>query len=78
MQQEEFETVREFKQRFPSKLYVCSRCGNLTTDPFICTSCSNQSNGFLYTDTYIYTIKETGETAQIFRPIELEKGQQNE
>lgn len=74
MQQEEFETQRDFRNKFPSKLYICSRCSSLTTDPIICTSCENQSNNFLYEDNaYKYTIKETGTTVQIFRPIELEK-----
>lgn len=79
MQIEEFETQRDFNMKFPSKLYICSRCSMITLNPYNCTNCNNQSNGFLFTEnTYKYTIKETGETEQIFKPIELEKGKKNE
>jgi hypothetical protein len=79
VQREEFETVREFNKKFPSKFYICSRCENITTNPYQCTNCDNQSNNFIFQDrTYQYTIKETGKTEQIFKPIELEKGKYNE
>ena len=75
MQAEEFVTVREFNKKFPSKLYICSRCKSLVTDPYHCINCNNQSNNFLFTDnTYSYSIQETGISAIIFKPIELEKG----
>lgn len=75
MQSEEFATVRDFNKRFPSKLYICPRCKSLITDPYICIQCDNQNNNFLYTDnTYSYSIKETGKTERIFKPLELEKG----
>ena len=76
MQREEFETIRDFNKKFPSKFYICSRCSNTSTNPYQCTHCGNQSNSFFFSEkTYTYTIKETGKTEQIFRPIELEKGQ---
>lgn len=72
--QEEFEAIRDFHKKYPGKLYICPRCGHSTPNPIICTSCELQSNSFLYKDKiYTYTIKETGETAQIFKPIEMEK-----
>jgi len=76
---EEFETTREFNKKFPSKLYICSKCQNLTDNPHQCTNCDNQSNSFLFEENaYKFTIKETGLSDQIFKPIELEKGQENE
>lgn len=73
--QEEFATVREFNNKFPSKLYICSRCKSLITDPYHCINCNNQNNNFLYiNDVYTYSIKETGIKEVIFKPIELEKG----
>lgn len=78
MQPEEFETIRDFEKNFPSKMYICSRCGRITTNPRFCINCDNQSNNFLFSDkTYTYKIVETGKTEQIFKPIELEKGQNN-
>ena len=75
MQIEEFETQRDFNKKFPSKLYVCSRCSMTTPNPHTCTNCNNQINNLLFSENnYQYTIKETGETEQIFKPIELEKG----
>ena len=74
-----FETKREFNKKFPSKLYVCSKCGSLSENPHHCINCDNQSNNFLFLEkTYKYTIQETGITEQIFTPIELQKGQENE
>lgn len=76
MREETFETQREFNLKFPSKIYVCSRCGYLTPDKYKCTKCGNQSNNFIFTDNaYKYTIVETGITEQIFTPIELRKGE---
>jgi hypothetical protein len=75
-----FKTVREFRLKFPSKLYVCPRCNKLTTDPILCTICENQSNNFMFQEqTYTYTILETQQTQQIFKPLELlnDKGEQD-
>lgn len=73
--EEEFATLREFNKKFPSKLYICSRCKSLVTDPYHCINCNNQSNSFLFTqNTYSYSIQETGIKEVIFKPIELEKG----
>lgn len=74
---EEFETVRDYNRTFPSKLYVCPNCGRTTPNPYRCINCNIQSNG-LFIESYQYTIKETGETNTIFKPIELEKGCNND
>lgn len=71
--QEEFETEKEFRLKYPSKIYICPRCGALTTDPQICTHCQNQSNSFLFTDNFTYKIN--GKIHTIFKPIELLKGE---
>lgn len=74
---EEFEDYRQFRKRFPSLIYKCCWCGYLTTNPYICDNCGNQSNT-LFSDTYQYRIKTIHpEVQQIFRPIELEKGKEN-
>lgn len=68
---EEFETQREFNITFPSKFYICSRCNSLTDNPYQCPACQNQANNiFLQDKTFFYKIKETGNTSQIFIPIE--------
>ena len=74
---EEFKTIRDFNNKFPSKIYICSKCKNMTTNPYQCTYCDNQSNNFFASETYTYKILETNTVQQIFKPIELEKGQQN-
>lgn len=78
MQEEVFETQREFNNKFPNKMYVCSRCGALTNNPYQCRECENQSNNFIYEDqTYKYRIIENGKAEQIFKPIELFKEKTN-
>ena len=75
--QEEFKTIREFNKRFPSKLYICTRCESLTENPYYCRVCGNQSNNFIFKG-YEYKIIETGQTETIFTPIELLKNQESE
>jgi len=71
---ESFNTLREFNNKFPTKMYTCSRCKSLVANPYYCTVCKNQSNNILLTqDTYAYTIKENNTDEMIFKPIELEK-----
>lgn len=72
---EEFETIREFNIKFPSKIYICSRCGSLVSDPHQCNMCGCQSNNFLFSyKSYTYFIKDKNITNTIFKPVELEKG----
>ena len=74
-----FETLNEFKKAYPSKIYICSRCGTLTTNPCVCINCDNQSNNFLLQEKVLnYKILENGEQKSIFIPIELlRKGENN-
>lgn len=75
---EEFKTIRDFNNKFPSKIYICSKCKNMTTNPYQCTCCDNQSNNFIFaSEAYTYKILETNTVQQIFKPIELEKGELN-
>lgn len=65
-----FNSDREFNKNFPSKLYVCSLCGKLTSNPFFCTNCENQSNNIFYaSNTFFFQIGNKNIT-QIFTPIE--------
>lgn len=73
---EVFETRREFNNKFPSQAYFCSRCGEMTTSPFYCIECGQQSNGIFKetNSTYKYIIKEESEEiSEIFKPIELQE-----
>lgn len=73
---EEFNTIRDFNKKFPSKLYICSRCGQLTPNPYYCINCENQSNNFVYQEqNYKYRILESGVTEEIFKPIEVNIGE---
>ncbi|MCD7740159.1 MAG: hypothetical protein LUH11_02295 [Candidatus Gastranaerophilales bacterium] len=75
MQTEKFETIREFNKKFPSKMYICSNCGQLTDDRYTCAQCGWRADGLLKTldKGYKYTIAEKEITEEIFRPIEMEK-----
>ena len=67
-----FETEREFNKKFPSGLYVCSLCGEISFDAYQCLNCGNQSNNFaLYDKTLEYLIKDKGIKNRIFLPAEL-------
>jgi len=71
-----FETRREFNNKFPSKLYICSTCGSMITDTLICPQCNWMSNGLFKTmgNGYQYIIKEeSDEIFEIFKPIELQQ-----
>ena len=73
---EVFESRREFNKKFPSRLYICSRCEKMTASPFYCIECGQQSNGIFKetNSTYKYTItEESEEISEIFKPIELQQ-----
>ena len=36
---ETFGTIRDFNKKFPSKLYICTRCEQLTPNPYYCINC---------------------------------------
>lgn len=73
MQEMCFKNWREFNKKFPSKIYICTNCGSLTNDKFTCKYCGWRADGLLKTwdKGFKYTILETNETEEIFRPIEL-------
>lgn len=77
MQEEKFKSQREFNNRFPTGMYICSNCSELTTDRYTCTKCGWRADGLLKTwgKGFKYTILETGITEEIFKPIELLKGE---
>lgn len=71
-----FPNIREFKKKFKSGLYICSWCKKMTTNPYICINCGKQSNQLFSKTTYRYQIlSEHKDIQQIFKPIELEKGE---
>lgn len=76
MEVERFETQREFNNKFPSKFYVCSNCGKLLQDKYTCCYCGWRADGLFKTMNkgYKFIIEEQSEEIQeIFRPIEMEK-----
>ena len=80
MQTEEFKTELEFREKFPSGLYLCPNCGILTTNKFYCQNCGCQANGLFGTMNkgYKYKIGEESEQ-EIFMPVELfDRWKQNE
>lgn len=80
MQVEVFETEREFNKKFPSGFYVCPICGYMTNDKYNCPRCEYSASGLFKTleKGYKYRIVKTDIEEEIFKPIELEKGQKNE
>lgn len=78
MDVEIFETRREFNNKFPSKLFLCSKCGTMTPNQFYCTGCGQQANG-IFKDTnrtYKYIIaEESEEMNEIFIPIERQNNE---
>jgi len=67
-----FKSYRAFNNKFPTGMYVCSLCGEISFNPYQCLNCGNQSNNFaLYDKTLEYTISETGDKSRIFFPVEL-------
>lgn len=75
MREEVFKTQREFNNKFPTKFYKCTNCGELIQDKYTCSKCGWRADGLLKTwgKGYKYTILETGITEEIFTPIELFK-----
>lgn len=41
---DEFPSEREFRKRFPSRIYICFACGQMTPDPYVCIHCGSQAN----------------------------------
>ena len=72
---EEFNSRREYINKYPSGIYICSYCKNPTPNPYICPYCGGQANKLIHNEeTYRYLIKgEQKEIQQIFKPVELIK-----
>lgn len=70
---ETFKSKTNFYEKYPSKLYICSFCGTLSQDRYQCSKCGFRADGLFKTmdKGYQYTIEETGETEEIFKPLEL-------
>ena len=64
-----FESEREFKKKYKSKLYICSWCGLMTPNPDVCIHCHKQANQLFTENIYKYRI-EGQEERHIFKPIE--------
>lgn len=73
MKIEIIQTIREFNNKFPSKLFICSNCNQLINDKYTCNKCNWRADGLLKTmdKGFKYKILETGITEEIFKPIEL-------
>ena len=70
---EVFKNQREFNIKFPSKLYICTRCNAFCTSPYYCKNCGNQCNNFfLRHKNYRYKIKNKN-IEEIFPPAEYIK-----
>lgn len=76
---ETFRTQREFNNKYPSKFYICSNCGYMNANKYTCQRCGWRADGLFKTmgKGYKYKILETGKEYEIFKPIELEKGEKN-
>ena len=81
-----FENLNELLAKFPSRKFICSCCGGITTNPYECNSgivrkdgkvCDWKTYGFLRTlgEGYRFTIRdlflEKPVVDEIFTPIEL-------
>lgn len=62
----EFKNRIEFKDEYPSGIYMCFKCGQFTTNPTVCSNCGTQANDLFRG----YRIKVDGTELVIFRPIE--------
>lgn len=71
MEVEIFETELEFMLKYPSGLFRCSNCRQVTNNPMECQYCSWRADGLFKTmdKGYKYRIKD-GEIKEIFSPIE--------
>ena len=71
-----FETLRQFNNTYPSKLYICPNCKKLTSNKYQCEFCNFQSNNI--TNQYFeYEIKELNLKEKILPPIETMKEKKN-
>lgn len=76
MEVEVFASEREFYEKFPSGFFICSNCGYLTNNKKECPRCKWRADGLFKTMNrgYKYKIMKENISEEIFKPIELEKG----
>lgn len=68
---EKFKTRREFDNKYPSKIYVCSRCGEWIGDRYNCKFCGETSNKLFLSSDKLYRYQIAEESPRIiFQPIE--------
>ena len=72
-----FETLRQFNNTYPSKLYICPNCKKLTSNKYQCEFCQFQSNN-IANQNYEYEIKEMNLKEKILPPIETAKEKKND
>ncbi len=72
MQKENFKTELEYKNKYPSGLYICSNCRAMTSSATYCQNCGWSVNGLFGTMNkgYIHSIAD-GQPIETFQPIEL-------
>lgn len=75
---EKFKNKREFERKFPSKIFICSRCGEWIGDKDFCRFCGETSNKLFATENlYRYQIADE-EPKIIFKPLEKLKEKDGE
>ena len=76
MKQEHFKSELEYKNKYPSGLYICSNCRTMTTSSTYCQNCNWSANGLFKTMNkgFVYSIGE-GNSVEIFQPIEMFENQ---
>ena len=67
---QEFKTLREFNNKFPSKFYLCPNCKRIITNPQQCEFCFFQANN-ITNQNYKFKIQELNLIGKILPPIEL-------
>lgn len=66
---ETFDTLRQFNNKYPSKIYYCPNCKGNSINPYQCDNCNFQANNIANLN-YIYHIKELNITDITLIPIE--------
>ena len=71
-----FKNEREFYKQFPSGFFICSNCGYMNNSKYRCIRCGYRADGLFKTmgKGFKYKITDTNKIYEIFKPIELEKG----
>ena len=74
MEVEIFETELEFMLKYPSGLFRCSNCQQVTNNSTECQYCGWRADGLLKTwgKGYKFKILDTKREYEIFKPIEKE------